>query len=278
MPTIDYTNGEDNSANIVLTDNSTELEVDSGTATQSGAISESGGTFSLTETGAGVLILSGNNDYTGGTTIDYGGTLQLGDGGASGTLGTGVLADNGKFLFERSDAFEFANAITGIGSVVVEKGTLKLSGISSYLGNTIIASGAKLSLLGSASIAASDTGIADSGTLDISAVTSGTSIVNLTGAGTVLLGGRNSYDIKRTGISWPVFRRDRGRGRWRIFGDERQSRPYRFQHIYRRDHHQRGFAVRQWWNNRLHCRKRHRQQCARIRSLRHSDFRRRDFW
>ena len=50
---------------------------DGTTATLSGTIGDAGG---LTKTGTGTLILTGFDDYTGGTTVDAG-TLRLGSGG-----------------------------------------------------------------------------------------------------------------------------------------------------------------------------------------------------
>lgn len=74
------------------------------------------------KTGTGTQILTGNNTYTGTTTVS-GGTLQVGNGGTTGTLGTGVVADNGNLVFDRSDTVNLstmaANAagITGTGNV-----------------------------------------------------------------------------------------------------------------------------------------------------------------
>lgn len=61
--------------------------VSTGTATQSGAITESGGSFGFTKDGAGTLILSGANTYTSSTGIADG-TLQV---GTTGALGTGAV-------------------------------------------------------------------------------------------------------------------------------------------------------------------------------------------
>ena len=74
-------------------------QVDSGSSTIGGVISNG----SLAKTGAGILLLSGNNTYTGGTTISNG-TLQLGASdrlanaggvtiGASGTFNLGGFSD-----------------------------------------------------------------------------------------------------------------------------------------------------------------------------------------
>ena len=65
--------------------------------------------------GAGTVVLTGDNTYTGGTTIAAG-TLQLGDGGASGSI-VGDVIDNCALVFNRSDAVSFAGNISGIGSV-----------------------------------------------------------------------------------------------------------------------------------------------------------------
>ena len=66
---VDYPNGSTNANPLVLADGSTQLQVTSGTATQSGVISETGGSFGPEKTGAGTLIYTGANTYTGVTTI-----------------------------------------------------------------------------------------------------------------------------------------------------------------------------------------------------------------
>lgn len=93
---IDYPDGSNNAAPIVLTDNTTQLQVLTGSATQSGAISESGGSFGLEKIGPGTLFLNAANTYTGDTTISAG-TLRL---GASGSLASsGALTiGHGTFL------------------------------------------------------------------------------------------------------------------------------------------------------------------------------------
>ena len=63
--------------------------------TYDGAIS---GTGSMTKLGAGTLTLTGNNAYTGGTTISAG-TLQIGNAGTSGTV-TGDILDNAGACFQ----------------------------------------------------------------------------------------------------------------------------------------------------------------------------------
>ena len=65
----------------------------------SGVISGSG---SFTKLGAGTTILTGANTYSGGTTVSAG-TLQLGNGGTTGTLGTGnITVDNATLTFNYS--------------------------------------------------------------------------------------------------------------------------------------------------------------------------------
>ena len=64
----------------------------------------------------GTLILTGSNTYTGGTTVDCGSTLQIGNGGASGSIAGNVYLANGSTLaFSRSDNIVFGGKITDEG-------------------------------------------------------------------------------------------------------------------------------------------------------------------
>ena len=67
--------------------------------TYAGVIS---GTGSLTQAGTGTLTLTGANTYTGGTTISAG-TLQLGNGGTTGSV-AGNITDNAALAFNLSNA------------------------------------------------------------------------------------------------------------------------------------------------------------------------------
>ena len=88
-PTIGALSGTAGSTitNSLATAATLTTSVASGTSTFAGVITDDG-TVGLTKSGAGLLILSGANAYSGGTSIG-GGTLQLGD---SSALGTGWVA------------------------------------------------------------------------------------------------------------------------------------------------------------------------------------------
>ena len=57
-----------------------------------------------------------DQSYSGTTTISAG-TLQLGNGGTTGTLGTGAVVNNGGLDVNRSDALTVSNDISGTGTV-----------------------------------------------------------------------------------------------------------------------------------------------------------------
>ena len=103
------------------------------------------GTISLVKAGAGGLILTGNNLYTGGTTVS-GGTLALGNGGTSGEiLGPVVLSNHSALVFDRANDVDFTASISGTGSLTKEgAGTLTLEGTNSYTDGTSVLGGTLL--------------------------------------------------------------------------------------------------------------------------------------
>jgi fibronectin-binding autotransporter adhesin len=99
-----------------------------------------GGTGGVTKSLSSAVTFTGNNTYTGGTTISAG-TLQLGDGGTAGSI-IGAVTDNGMLIFNRSDSSTFAGNISGTGAIQkLGSGTLTLTGTNTYTGTTTISAG-----------------------------------------------------------------------------------------------------------------------------------------
>jgi autotransporter-associated beta strand protein len=107
----------------------------------------------LNKYGTGTLTIAGNAIYTGGTSI-FGGALQLGNGGTSGSILGNVtfcsdagntLCDpstNKMLVFNRSDAYTFDGAISGPGQVVqFGSGRTILTAVSTYTGATLVNAG-----------------------------------------------------------------------------------------------------------------------------------------
>ena len=98
------------------------------------------GAGALTKAGTGTLVTTGTNTYAGGTTIANG-TLQLGSGGASGSL-VGNVANNGSLVFNRSDNVAFPGIVSGSGSLTqAGAGTTLLTANNPYTGATTVAAG-----------------------------------------------------------------------------------------------------------------------------------------
>ena len=116
----------------------------------------------LSEDGAGTLILTRNDSYLGGTHINSG-TLQLGNGGTSGSV-VGDIENNGTLAFDRSDTFAVGGVISGTGGVrQIGSGTILLTGVSTYSGPTTVASGGLTvhgALNGTSSVSVGDAGAA----------------------------------------------------------------------------------------------------------------------
>jgi len=198
---IDYPNGSTNATPLVLTDNSTQLQETAGTATQSGVISESGGSFGLEKIGAGTLVLTANETYTGTTTISDG-TLQVGNGGAAGFIG-GNIIDNGVLVSNTSSFTQFGG-ISGSGSLIKNgTGTLVLYSGNSFTGGTVVNSGLIFAwglsalpgnITNNASIEFALNGdFAGGHTVTYSGVISGTGSVDFNGTGKLILASPQTY-------------------------------------------------------------------------------------
>src|SRR5271165_7365060 len=90
---------------------------------------------SLTKQGTGTWIIDETLAYTGGATIGAG-TLQLGNGGTTGSI-PGNVIDNGILAFNRTDTVSFAGVIGGTGAVIQNgAGRVMLTAANTYSGGT----------------------------------------------------------------------------------------------------------------------------------------------
>ena len=129
------------------------LNLQSGTLKNLLQVNNGGGIAKTAGAGTNTLILEGSNLYSGGTTISSG-TVQVGTGGATGTLGSGTVNDNGALKINHNDNVALAQVIQGIGNLeqagTLSTATTTLSAQNTYTGTTVV-SGGKLLLDGSAS-------------------------------------------------------------------------------------------------------------------------------
>jgi fibronectin-binding autotransporter adhesin len=103
------------------------------------------GGIPLNITGSGTTVFLGANTYSGSTAISGGGTLQIGNGGNSGALGTGIVSNGSVLAFNYGSGYSLtvSNLIGGSGTVAnIGAGIATISnGGNSYTGGTIISAG-----------------------------------------------------------------------------------------------------------------------------------------
>lgn len=135
----------------------------------SGLITETGGSrLNIVKVGTGTLTLASTNDYSGTTTISAG-TLQIGNGGATGTMGSGDIVNNSALQINRTGTIAINGDISGTGTLELQLGTLTLNGANSYSGVTTVRSGGILDVRSSSALGttAGNTVVQSGGALEL---------------------------------------------------------------------------------------------------------------
>jgi autotransporter-associated beta strand protein len=184
------------SANVGLAASQTWTVNASATLAVSGNITDFGGGYTLTKAGAGTLVLSGANSYSGGTTLSAG-TLQL-SGGTNRLLSTGSASFAGNSTLDVGSTSQTLAALSvndGVtGTVNGSAGSLTITGNSFALGGIVNSDNQTLSMSGLATFNYSNTG----GTFRVSGQNS---VFGTGGAsGTLALASANSITASVFGI------------------------------------------------------------------------------
>lgn len=155
----------------------------------------------------GTTVFTANNTYTGSTTIDQTGTLQLGDGGNTGGVNAvSDIIDNGVLAINRADDVLLGGVISGIGALQqIGNGITRLTGNNTYTGDTTVTSGTLL-VKGNQSAATGVTNVSGTATLGGNGVIGGDVLMNDAstlsagdgGAGTLSINGNLQLGSKTT--------------------------------------------------------------------------------
>lgn len=155
----------------------------------------------------GTTVFTANNTYTGSTTIDQTGTLQLGDGGNTGGVNAvSDIIDNGVLAINRVNDVLLGGVISGIGALQqIGNGITRLTGNNTYTGDTTVTSGTLL-VKGNQSAATGVTKVSGTATLGGNGVIGGDVLMNDTstlsagdgGAGTLSINGNLQLGSKTT--------------------------------------------------------------------------------
>ncbi len=143
-----------------IVNNASTIFRQTGSGLYTGAISGSGN-VEIDAPGA-IVAFTGNNSYTGTTTVHDTSVLQVGNLGATGELGTGNLVlTNSHVAFARADDITVANTISGTGGVILAgPGIVTLTGTNSFTGGMDIGGGGTVA-------AAADTNLGAGGELNL---------------------------------------------------------------------------------------------------------------
>ena len=188
------------------------------------------GTGSIVVGGGGTTVIEKDigNTGTGALSVASGTTLQLGNGGTTGTFNGGLSFNQtrGNLAFNRSDSVSYSGALSGTGNLIqAGTGNLTLTGANTYTGATTVSAGTLTvgsgGALGTGIVTVSGTGLVDlggqvvsnsfvvnggtlqGGPISIAKITATAGVINSdlngttgftkTGTGTLILGGTNSY-------------------------------------------------------------------------------------
>lgn len=187
-----------------VVNNGTLTFMRSNTYEYSGAISGYG---TVNQFGIGTVILTGTNNYTGDTNVYYHNTLQVGNGGTTGSLGNSswvTVWDQATLIFNRSNSYTFAGSIGSSGSVrQIGSGTLIVTGyIQSQPGRSAYVGPGSTLQVGAGGVTGYISGdVVVDGTLTFNrsdifryyGTISGTGAVVQAGPGITILNGTNTY-------------------------------------------------------------------------------------